>query len=114
MAARYTGVGLSGRDGRVEVGELVVTVLGGANRDPEVFPEPDTLDLARPNARRHLAFASGPHYCLGAALARLEGEIAFTTLLARLGDLRPAGPPVRRQTFLLRGLSSLPLESHPA
>ncbi len=94
-------------------GGPVLLVLGGANRDPDVFPDPDRLDLARPNARRHLAFASGPHYCLGAALARLEGEIALTTLLDRMGDLRLAGRPRRRPTFVLRGLDSLPLVSTP-
>lgn len=97
------------RLGPVPAGSQVVLYLGGANRDPSVFDEPHRLDLSRPNARRHLAFASGPHYCLGAALARLEGEIAFRVLLDRLGPLRPAGAPTRRTSFVLRGLQELPV-----
>lgn len=92
-------------------GKPVSLMLGGANRDPEVFTDPDRLLVTRTNARRHLSFAAGPHHCLGAALARLEAEIMFGLLLERLGDLRLAGRPRRRPTFVLRGLLSLPLQS---
>jgi hypothetical protein len=109
LTARYTGVPLTTERGEVPVGQQVMLLLAGANRDPAVFPDPDALDLSRDNARRHLAFASGAHYCLGASLARLEGEVAFTALLERLPELRLAGPAKRRSTFVLRGLSSLPL-----
>ncbi|HKJ57386.1 MAG TPA: cytochrome P450 [Nitriliruptoraceae bacterium] len=110
LSSRFVGEPLPVSDGStLPVGDPLVIFLGGANRDPDVFADPNQLDLGRPEARRHLAFASGPHYCLGAALARLEGEIAFTTLLDRLDDVRLAGPPVRRPTFVLRGLESLPL-----
>ncbi len=112
LSSRFVGEALPvAGGGTLPVGQPLIIFLGGANRDPEVFDDPNRLDLARPDARRHLAFASGPHYCLGAALARLEGEIAFTTLLDRLGDLRLVGPPVRRPTFVLRGLHSLPLSA---
>ncbi|WP_246186897.1 cytochrome P450 [Microlunatus speluncae] len=99
-------------DGTVlPAGRPVSLMLAGANRDPEVFTDPDRLDVTRANARKHLSFAAGPHHCLGAALARLEAEIMFRLLLERLGDLRPAGEPRRRPTFVLRGLTSLPLHS---
>ncbi|MBY5161071.1 cytochrome P450 [Salsipaludibacter albus] len=95
--------------GTLPAGAPVVLQLAGANRDPAVFDDPDHLDLSRPNARRHLAFASGPHYCLGAALARLEGEVGFAALLERLGTMRAAGTPTRRSSFVLRGFQTLPV-----
>ena len=68
-------------------GELVIAVVGSANRDGAQFTDPDTLDLARAD-NRHVGFGRGPHYCLGAPLARLETEIALETLLRRLPNLR--------------------------
>jgi cytochrome P450 len=62
--------------------------IAGANRDPAVFPDPDRLDLERADARRHLAFAQGPHVCIGVHLARLEARTALATLLRRLPGLR--------------------------
>ena len=92
-------------------GELVHAVLGSANRDERQFPDPDRLDLSRePN--RHLAFGQGPHYCLGAPLARLEGQIAIGTLVRRFADLRltrPAATLRWRRGLILRGLESLPV-----
>jgi cytochrome P450 PksS len=92
-------------------GSLVLAVLGAANRDERRFPRPDTLDLARaPNP--HLAFGQGPHYCLGAPLARLEGQIAIGTLVRRLPELRLAVPPGAlrwRRGVFLRGLERLPV-----
>jgi cytochrome P450 len=64
-------------------GTTVHTVIAAANRDAEVFPDPDDLDIRRENARAHLAFGAGPHFCLGASLARMEGEIAFRSLAQR-------------------------------
>jgi cytochrome P450 len=93
----------------VPQGSPVVTLLGGANRDPAVFARPDDFDVTRPNVRQHLAFAAGVHHCLGAALARLEGEIGFAALLEAFPDLSPAGRPVQRRTFVLRGPVSLPV-----
>jgi cytochrome P450 PksS len=92
-------------------GELVFPVLASANRDDRQFENPDTLDLTRePN--RHVAFGLGMHYCLGAPLARLEGQIAINTLLHRLPDLRLAAPlgALRwRPGLVLHGLKALPV-----
>jgi cytochrome P450 len=95
----------------VAEGEIVVTVLGAANRDPAVFADPDRFDVARPNAKEHVAFSSGIHYCLGAALARMEGEVALRTLFTRFGDLAPAGEGTRRPTIILRGWETLPVRA---
>jgi cytochrome P450 PksS len=92
-------------------GEMVFAVIASANRDERQFADPDALDVTRePN--KHLAFGLGPHFCLGAPLARLEGQIAINTLLRRAPDLRLAGAPDRprwRRGLLLRGLESLPV-----
>jgi cytochrome P450 PksS len=92
-------------------GDLVLGVLGSANRDSAQFAHPDALDVVRePN--RHLAFGQGAHYCLGAPLARLEGQIAIETLLRRLPDVRLARAPESlrwRRGLTLRGLETLPL-----
>jgi hypothetical protein len=69
-------------------GDPVTVSLAGANRDPAVFPEPDRYDIRRPNSARHLAFARGPHFCLGAHLARLEATTAVAALLGGLPGLR--------------------------
>ena len=92
-----------------------MTLLGGANRDPEVFDEPGRFDVARPNAGEHLAFSSGIHYCLGAGLARMEGEVGLRALFDRFPDLALAGAPHRRATRVLRGYESMPVRlSAPA
>ena len=91
---------------------LVVTLLGAANRDPQVFDDPDRFDVRRPNARDHVAFSSGIHYCLGANLAKLEGEIALRTLFDRYPDLALAGRPRRRSTRTLRGYDRIPVALH--
>jgi cytochrome P450 len=82
---------------RIRAGDPVTVSIAGANRDPAIFPDPDRFDVRRPNATRHLAFAHGPHFCLGAHLARLEARIAVATLLdllpqLRLDDRYPATP----------------------
>lgn len=90
-------------------GEMVVILLGSANRDPVVFPDPDRLDLARPIGK-HAAFGMGIHYCLGPHLARLEGRIAFETLATRVPGMRPVpGPVQRRGGIAFRGLRTLPV-----
>jgi hypothetical protein len=89
--------------------QAVIAVMGAANRDPERFPDPDRLDLSR-QANRHVAFGWAAHFCFGAPLARLEGQIAFDTLLRRLPELRlEPGPLEWRENLGLRGLKSLPV-----
>jgi cytochrome P450 len=90
-------------------GSLLVTMLGGANRDPDVFADPAVFDVRRANAREHLAFSGGRHFCLGAALARLEGEVGLQRLFTRFPDLALAGEPTRRPTRVLRGWEALPV-----
>jgi cytochrome P450 len=92
----------------VRAGDEIMLILDAANRDPLVFAEPHRLDVT-PNARRHVALGGGIHHGLGAALARLEGEVALAALLARFPHLELAGEPVRRSMFTLRGLESLPV-----
>jgi cytochrome P450 len=97
-------------DKRIPKGENVLCLLGSANHDPAVYPDhPERLDITRPNVRP-LSFGGGIHFCLGAQLARIEAEIAITTLLRRLPDLRldDAVNPEWRPTFVLRGLKGLP------
>jgi cytochrome P450 PksS len=92
-------------------GEMVFGLIGSANRDESQFPNPDTLDITRePN--RHLAFGQGIHYCLGAPLARMEGQIAVNTLLHRMPDVRLAAAADKihwRKGIMLRGLDALPV-----
>lgn len=93
-------------------GAEIVTVIAAANRDPLVFPDPDRFDIARPNARRHLAFVTGPHACLGGALARLEARVAWETLLRRFPDVsrwRVTGTPVDGPSQIIRGYRHLPM-----
>jgi pimeloyl-[acyl-carrier protein] synthase len=94
--------------------QAVIAVMGAGNRDPERFTEPDRLDLTRKD-NRHLAFGWAAHFCFGAALARLEGQIAFETLLRRLPDLKldTAANLQWRHNLGLRGLTSLPITFEP-
>jgi cytochrome P450 len=85
---RYATADVTLGGAAIRAGELVRLSIAGANRDPNVFPDPDSLDLARSNARRHLAFAHGPHVCLGVHLARLEARTAIAAVLARLPSIR--------------------------
>ncbi len=93
----------------VRRGELVVLYLAGANRDPAVFDDPHRFDIERPNANKHLSFSSGRHFCLGAALARAEGEVGLRSFFDRYPDAHLAGDGSRRDTRVLRGWSSLPI-----
>ena len=93
----------------VAEGEIVVIHLGGANRDPAVFADPHRFDVRRPNAGKHLAFSGGRHFCLGAALARAEGEVGLRSFFRCFPDARIAGAGVRRDTRVLRGWEQLPL-----
>lgn len=98
---------LAGRP--IQKGDLVAILLGSANRDPALFPDPDRLDLARP-VGKHAAFGMGIHFCLGSHLARLEGRIAFETLARRLPHMRLVpGPLERREGIAFRGVKALPV-----
>jgi cytochrome P450 PksS len=95
----------------IRKGEMVYAALISANADPQHFSDSETLDITR-RENQHLAFGKGIHFCLGAPLARLEGQIAFSTLLRRLPNLRLAGDPARlvwNVNAMLRGLKSLPV-----
>ncbi|MFI5778782.1 cytochrome P450 [Nocardia sp. NPDC051570] len=89
-------------------GAVVMMLLGGANHDPDVFPDPYRFDVTRPNARDHLSFGNGIHTCLGANLARLEGQIALRSLYDRFSEIKLDSTPVRRGTINLHGWQSLP------
>ena len=93
----------------ISAGQQVMCLLGSANRDPRHFTEPDRFDIARANASEHLSFSGGVHYCLGAPLARLEGEIALRALSRRIPGLRPTAMPTRRDTLTVRGLATFPV-----
>jgi pimeloyl-[acyl-carrier protein] synthase len=95
---------------RIRKRQAVIAVMGAGNRDPERFPEPDRLDITRKD-NRHLAFGWAAHFCFGAALARLEGQIAFETILRRLPNLSldTQAPLVWRHNLGLRGLTALPV-----
>jgi cytochrome P450 len=96
---------------RIGARELVVVSIAAANRDPAVFPAPDAFDPRRPNAKLHLAFAHGPHVCLGMHLARLEAHTAIARLLDRLPGLRLApGADTRPRGLVFRK----PAELHAA
>ena len=102
-----TDVELGGR--KIRKRDAVIAVMGAANRDPERFPDPDRLDLARTD-NRHLAFGWAAHFCFGAALARIEGQVSFSTILRRMPDLALQQAPLRWRTNLgLRGLVALPV-----
>ena len=97
------------RSKQIKSGQGVILALSAANRDPAQFPEPDHLDIARPD-NRHLAFGHGIHFCLGAPLARLEAEVAFNSLLDRFDEMQLASDTLDwRQDMTLRCLTTLPV-----
>lgn len=97
------------RGAAIAKGEKILTLIGAGNRDPRVFDNPDSFDIGRDNAARHLSFGGGIHFCVGAELARLEGRIAFERLAMRLPGLKVnTDAPAWREGFLFRGMSALP------
>lgn len=94
----------------------IAAMWGAANQDPDTFEEPRTFNLRREHVRRHLAFGQGPHFCVGAALARLDTRVAFETLLTRLDDIQLAAgsEPEYHLHFATRGLKRLPIEFRKA
>ena len=95
-------------DEKIDTGETVITLIGGANRDPERFPNPERFDVGR-KGEMPLTFGWGIHHCLGAPLARLEAQIVFTRLAQRFARIEPAAPIPRFSTAFLRGVPSLPV-----
>ena len=97
---------------RLAAGDVVMTLLAAANRDPARFSQPDRFDVGRPD-NLHLAFAWGLHFCLGARLARMEGQLVFAGLVERFARVEPAGEPVRNPGLAIRGFESLPVRFTP-
>jgi cytochrome P450 len=97
---------------RFAAGDVVMTLLAAANRDPARFDDPDRFDLGR-SENLHLAFAWGLHFCLGARLARMEGQLVFAGLVERFAKVEPAGEPVRTPGLAIRGFDSLPIRVTP-
>jgi cytochrome P450 len=95
----------------IAAGRAVIVSIGGANRDPAVFEQPDEFRIDRPDPGRHLAFSLGIHHCLGASLARLEARIAIEELTQRYPALELAAPPARRPLLVLRGFESVPVRA---
>jgi P450-derived glycosyltransferase activator len=95
----------------VRKNQLIVTLLGAANRDPDVYRDPSRFDVGRTRSVEHLAFAGGIHYCIGQPLARLEATIALSTLAERMPNLRRAGRMVRRKSTGIRGPLHLPVSA---
>ena len=99
---------------RVEAGDTLVIVMGAANRDPDVFAEPARFDISRRNAAEHLSFGFGAYFCLGAALARLEGEVVFENLVRRFPHARLLSDDAADITYggsaMLRAIQQLPTE----
>ncbi len=111
MVNRYAAVDLDIGGVAIPKGSHVMLAVAAADHDPTFAGAPEQLDLAHGDSK-HLAFGQGIHYCLGAPLARLEGEIAFASLLARLPNLRLADPSQAlewRPALELRGMSTLPV-----
>lgn len=91
-------------------GQFVILAIGACNRDPRMFDDPDRFDIARPSPR-HLSFGSGVHFCVGAALARLEGQIALGALVSRLGDAEIVAEPRWASSVALRGFETMPMRA---
>jgi len=109
MTARVAAVDTELPGALVRAGEGVIIYLAGENRDPNVFADPHRFDVERENAGKHLSFSGGRHFCLGAALARQEGQVGLRTFFERFPDARLAGTGSRRDTRVLRGWASLPI-----
>ena len=88
-----------------------MTLLGAANRDPDIFAEPDRLNFDRPDVQKLTSFGHGIHYCIGAGLARLEGQVALRALFERFPNVRPAEDEAheRLPAVVFRGLTKLPI-----
>jgi cytochrome P450 len=108
LMGRIAGEDMTIGDVRVPKGDTIMLLLAAAQRDPDANDRPDEFDPDR-EALRHLAFGHGPHFCLGAPLARLEGAVALSAVTARFPDARLGGQPVYKPNVTLRGMASLPV-----
>jgi cytochrome P450 len=108
LMMRIAGADMQIGDTLVAEGDSILLLVAAANRDPDAFDRPDVFDPDR-EGLRHLSFSKGPHFCLGAPLARLEARIALIELARRFPDIRMAGDAVYKPNVTLRGLASLPL-----
>ncbi len=106
---RLAGEDIDLQDVTLPKGTYIHTSIAGANRDPAVFESPETLDIGRKNAKQHLAFATGIHVCLGAALARIEGRLAVGKLVDRFPNIQSNGAPEIMGLARFRGYNSLPV-----
>ncbi len=112
MTRRITMAPYEVRDVTIPAGEFVMAMTAAANRDPERWgPDTNAFDIGREGANHHLSFGSGIHHCLGAALARMEAQVAIGSLLDRYPGLDLDGEPVRNNRIVLRGLDVLPLRA---
>ena len=102
------------RETTIGPGQIVAALVGAANHDPAAYPDPHRFDITRSPGRIPLTFGAGAHFCIGAALARLQGEVALTRILERFPHLEPAGDPTWRNSIVLRGVRSLPLAVSPS
>jgi cytochrome P450 len=110
MTLRFAFADTQLADHAIKRGDLVLVLVGAANRDPAQFPDGEVLELGRANAHTHLGFGAGIHYCLGATLARIEAEQAIGALLQRFPSLALGATPLRyRPSLVLRGLEALPV-----
>ncbi len=107
MTSRIATETVTVEDTLLQKGQTAVLMLGAANHDPAAFSLPQQLNVAQPRSNAHLAFGNGLHHCLGAALARVEGELAIGNLLRRFPDMQLQHTPQLRPTFVLRGRESL-------
>jgi cytochrome P450 len=113
MTSRTAGCALELAGQPFDAHEIVLLPLGGANRDPAVFPDPSRFDITRSNAKDHLAFGSGVHACLGASLARMEATIALQALFERFPDIQLTGTPTPRGLANLHGFQRIPVRIAP-
>jgi cytochrome P450 len=97
----------------LQAGDRLYLLYPAANRDPEIFGDADRFDVTRERSNSHAAFGFGTHFCLGAGLARLEARVLFGQLLARFGELAPAGPRTRYRHVQLNGWATMPVSVHP-
>lgn len=113
MTSRTAGCDLEFAGHHFAAHKIVLIPLGGANRDPGVFSDPNRFDITRANAKDHLAFGSGVHACLGASLARMEATIALQALFERFPDLQLTGKPTPRGLANLHGFRRIPVRIAP-